>query len=331
MDNLLALEIQIEEYMEENEIDDTHYEIKKIISSLDGYQYVVSNDIDILFLDIMMPKLDGLSFLKALREETDIHQPIVVMATALDSEITLAQEQKYGANAYMVKPISYKVVSIMMKRYLKILEEDSFDVENEFEFDFDFDEFDEAEDQEEKKMPTETIEECINTYGYTPELLQKIISKQNSYQEISAEQLLKEYDWNRDALETQIEDLEYTIFKIFSSLETDIKDQDINIEEDFENIIYFVLDFKSFVQSFQELKDLEAILIFLIQSLDTLDISTMDENQKMFANIFIKAIISDFIDLKDNLFVNRDASSIYYLNASMASSCLELDTFLKGL
>jgi len=32
-------------------------------------------------LDIMMPKLDGLSFLKALRDEPNIHQPIIVILT----------------------------------------------------------------------------------------------------------------------------------------------------------------------------------------------------------------------------------------------------------
>jgi DNA-binding response OmpR family regulator len=58
---------------------------------------------DLILLDIMLPKMDGLDFLRAIRAEVDV--PIVLL-TAKRSEVDRILGLKLGADDYIVKPFS---------------------------------------------------------------------------------------------------------------------------------------------------------------------------------------------------------------------------------
>ncbi len=61
----------------------------------------------ILLLDINMPKLDGLSVLKSIREDAKLHRlPVIVLTTSKDEEDRL-KSYDLGANAYIVKPVGF--------------------------------------------------------------------------------------------------------------------------------------------------------------------------------------------------------------------------------
>jgi CheY-like chemotaxis protein len=58
---------------------------------------------DIILLDIIMPRMDGLEFLRKARKEPDLeHIPIVIM-TNLGQDEDRAQCEKLGAVRFMVK------------------------------------------------------------------------------------------------------------------------------------------------------------------------------------------------------------------------------------
>ncbi|MEN1758948.1 response regulator [Anoxynatronum sibiricum] len=67
---------------------------------------------DLLCLDIMMPKLDGLKTLKIIRElENDKHVPAeervkIVMTTALNEQQTVYDAFELGCEAFAAKPIN---------------------------------------------------------------------------------------------------------------------------------------------------------------------------------------------------------------------------------
>lgn len=70
-------------------------------SAIEAGQYLQSNKIDLLFLDIQMPKLNGIDFLKSL-----VHPPKVILTTAY-SEFAL---EGYELNVidYLLKPITFE-------------------------------------------------------------------------------------------------------------------------------------------------------------------------------------------------------------------------------
>ena len=65
---------------------------------------------DIVFLDIMMPKKDGLQVLKELREFEEEHNVLgldgvkIIMTTALDDSKSILNAFKSGCEGYIVKP-----------------------------------------------------------------------------------------------------------------------------------------------------------------------------------------------------------------------------------
>jgi CheY-like chemotaxis protein len=62
----------------------------------------------ILLLDIKMPKLDGLSVLKIIRETKDLRWLPVIMLTTSKAEEDRLRSYDLGANAYIVKPVGFE-------------------------------------------------------------------------------------------------------------------------------------------------------------------------------------------------------------------------------
>ncbi len=67
-------------------------------------------DIDAVLLDWHMPVKDGLSFLKELRKEQTISQPVVIMCTTENEMSRIVEAMQAGANEFIMKPFSEDVV-----------------------------------------------------------------------------------------------------------------------------------------------------------------------------------------------------------------------------
>jgi len=62
----------------------------------------------ILLLDIKMPKMDGLSVLKHIREDKELRRlPVIILTTSRAEEDRL-ESYDLGVNAYIVKPIGFE-------------------------------------------------------------------------------------------------------------------------------------------------------------------------------------------------------------------------------
>ena len=62
----------------------------------------------ILLLDIKMPKMDGLSVLKHIREDQKLRRlPVIILTTSRAEEDRL-ESYDLGVNAYIVKPIGFE-------------------------------------------------------------------------------------------------------------------------------------------------------------------------------------------------------------------------------
>lgn len=65
---------------------------------------------DAILLDVEMPVMDGLAFLKALRARPDLPQPSVVMCTSVHAMTTIAAAMEMGANEYVMKPFNEVII-----------------------------------------------------------------------------------------------------------------------------------------------------------------------------------------------------------------------------
>lgn len=74
------------------------------------------HNIDLIILDIMMPIMDGYTTLKKIREVSTVP---VIMLTAKGEEIDKLQGYEFGADDYMTKPFSPKVLIAKAKALLK--------------------------------------------------------------------------------------------------------------------------------------------------------------------------------------------------------------------
>jgi two-component system alkaline phosphatase synthesis response regulator PhoP len=81
---------------------------------------------DLIILDIMMPKKNGIEVCKQLRTQSDFQDTIIVFLTALNDELSHVRGLEFGADDFIAKPISPKVmVSKVNSFFRRINKQDS--------------------------------------------------------------------------------------------------------------------------------------------------------------------------------------------------------------
>lgn len=76
--------------------------------------------VDVVLMDVMMPNMDGLQALAAIRAKeavTGAHLPII-MATAHDEPGEAARYRKVGADGYLAKPLDLDRLQAEIRRVL---------------------------------------------------------------------------------------------------------------------------------------------------------------------------------------------------------------------
>ncbi len=61
----------------------------------------------VIFLDLKMPRVNGLEVLRTIKADANLRQIPVVMLTSSREERDLAESYALGANAYVVKPVEF--------------------------------------------------------------------------------------------------------------------------------------------------------------------------------------------------------------------------------
>jgi len=57
-------------------------------------------------MDMMMPKMDGLTACQAIRNDPEIKSIPIIMVTAVGFELNMKLSQQMGSNGYLTKPFS---------------------------------------------------------------------------------------------------------------------------------------------------------------------------------------------------------------------------------
>jgi CheY-like chemotaxis protein len=79
-------------------------------SPAEAYPYLQEHQPDLLFLDIIMPGMDGLSFLRRLRTMPHQKQTRVIMVTSKDYAQDRSIAKELGALDFVIKPLRFKEI-----------------------------------------------------------------------------------------------------------------------------------------------------------------------------------------------------------------------------
>lgn len=90
--------------------------IEEAENGKDALDLALTNDYDLILLDIMMPEMDGIEVCEALRKEKTTP---VIMLTAKGEEANRVQGFEVGADDYIVKPFSPREVILRVKAILR--------------------------------------------------------------------------------------------------------------------------------------------------------------------------------------------------------------------
>lgn len=95
------------------------YEGYEVAEARDGEEAVAMCEIgrfDLIIMDVMMPRLDGLSAIRQIRQEHDLP---IIMLTARGEEFDRIHGFKSGIDDYVVKPFSPKELMLRVAAVLK--------------------------------------------------------------------------------------------------------------------------------------------------------------------------------------------------------------------
>jgi two-component system alkaline phosphatase synthesis response regulator PhoP len=65
---------------------------------------------DLIILDIMMPKKNGIEVCKILRSQPEFNDTVIIFLTALNDELSHVKGLEFGADDFISKPVSPKIV-----------------------------------------------------------------------------------------------------------------------------------------------------------------------------------------------------------------------------
>ena len=100
-------------------LEDEGYSVDSCFNGLDALDYAAGADYDVIILDIMMPRMDGLEVVRRLRSGGN--STPVLFLTARDSVADRVTGLESGGDYYLVKPFDFQelmaVVRVMTRKY----------------------------------------------------------------------------------------------------------------------------------------------------------------------------------------------------------------------
>lgn len=97
-----------------NKIPDFHL-AKAVVNLSEAQEFISKNKVDLILLDIYLPKENGIDFLKLLRkEEMEVD---VILITADKTSSMIQEAFRYGAVDYLIKPFTFERFKEALTKY----------------------------------------------------------------------------------------------------------------------------------------------------------------------------------------------------------------------
>ena len=95
-----------------------HFEVIEAAGGAQALRILETEPVDLVFLDIMMPEVDGMIVLERIRKKKSASELPIVIASALDEKTDVEDALICGANDYIVKPFTRAIIKDKLDRFL---------------------------------------------------------------------------------------------------------------------------------------------------------------------------------------------------------------------
>jgi two-component system phosphate regulon response regulator PhoB len=100
-------------------LEKNEYTVSKSFDGESGLKMARKSLPDLILLDLMLPGINGLDVCKLLKSEKDTFHTKIIMLTALSQENDIVKGLEIGADDYITKPFSIKVLNARIKSVLR--------------------------------------------------------------------------------------------------------------------------------------------------------------------------------------------------------------------
>ena len=90
----------------ETKLQKAGFEVSTATNGQEAVDRALKEKPDVIIMDIMMPKLDGLSACTQIKKELGENSPIIILLTARGQESDVVEGLGSGADDYIVKPFA---------------------------------------------------------------------------------------------------------------------------------------------------------------------------------------------------------------------------------
>lgn len=101
------------------------YQVLRVMSGEDGLKTAREKQPSLIILDLMLPGIDGLEVCKILKHDTKTQHIPIVMLTAKGEEADVVTGLELGADDYITKPFSPKILIARVRGILRRRTQDS--------------------------------------------------------------------------------------------------------------------------------------------------------------------------------------------------------------
>lgn len=107
------------------------YQVESVTSGEEALQRIKTSPPDLVLLDLMLPGVDGLEVCKTIKSNSETKGLSIIMLTARSEEADIVTGLELGADDYITKPFSRRVLLARVKAVLRrsMLGEDAEDTE----------------------------------------------------------------------------------------------------------------------------------------------------------------------------------------------------------
>jgi len=84
------------------------YEVSQASNGIEGQRFLEDEEYDLIVLDLLMPLMDGMHFIKWLRKEKMLQTPVLIMSAMINEEMK-NKLMGFGATDVACKPVGLEV------------------------------------------------------------------------------------------------------------------------------------------------------------------------------------------------------------------------------